>query len=227
MTGERHLPFFKLLEALESPGCPVCRQADEAAGDTIRHLLHELVNDDRLRSRLAGSFGFCHDHAWRVVAQTDVLGTAILHRELVDRFRRQLRDGEPVPNGAARCLVCEVAEDTAAGSLQTLVAHLDDPAVEHAFAASDGLCRDHYAEAARRAPPGTGLDGLQRRCLDRLVAQLDELIRKQDHRFRDEELEPGERTAWMRAVASVSGLDVGRLPRARPASFPPARRSPR
>ena len=226
MNGERHLPFFKLLEALESPGCPVCRQADEAAGDTIRHLLHELVNDDRVRSRLAGSFGFCHDHAWRLVAQTDVLGAAILHRELVDRFRRLVRDGQPVPGGAARCLVCEVAEDTAARSLEALLAHLDDPQLEHAFAGSDGLCRDHYAQAARQTRTGSRLDDLQRRSLDRLVTQLDELIRKQDHRFRDEELEPGERTAWMRAVAAVSGLDTERLPRARSASFPPARRRP-
>lgn len=226
MSGERHLPFFKLLEALESPGCPVCRQADEAAGDTLRHLLHELVNDGGVRSRLAESFGFCHDHAWRLVAETDVLGTAILHRELVDRFRRLVRDGEPVANGTARCLACEVAAGTAAGSLQTLVGHLDDPRLESAFAGSDGLCRHHYAEAAGLTRAETRLQAVQRRSLDRLVAQLDELIRKQDHRFRDEGLEPGERTAWMRAVAAVSGLDPSRLPRARPASFPPARRSP-
>ncbi|HEX4216256.1 MAG TPA: DUF6062 family protein [Candidatus Dormibacteraeota bacterium] len=233
--NERHLPYFKLIEALESPGCPICRQAEEAVESSINALLTELVTDAHTRTRIAESFGFCREHAWRLVAHADVLGTAMIHRELVRRFRGLVRSGRgalTAPDRARRpsCPLCATRAETADRALAILIEHLNDDKVAAALAGSDGLCRSDFAAAAaalhNRREQAERLASIQEGCLDRLLGDLDELIRKNDYRFRDEGLEPSERDAWTRGVAAVSGLDVARLPRRRPASFPPPRRPP-
>ena len=228
----KHIPYFNLIEAMGSPGCPICRQAEEAVEAAIRHLLHELVNDSTMRARIASSFGFCHEHGWRLVAQTDVLGTAILHRELVNRFRDLVLEG---PRGWQRsreaparpCSLCEARDETADRSMGVLLEQFGDERVQEAFGRTDGLCRRHFAAAVARARD-QGLRGdlvrAQEACLDRLLGNLDELIRKHDYRFREEGLRDAERDAWTRAVAAVSGLDIHRVPRARSATLPPVRR---
>lgn len=232
---ERHLSYFKLIEALESSGCPVCRQAEEAVESAIDALLKELVTDPHTRARIAESFGFCHEHAWRLVEHADVLGTAMIHRELVRRFRGLLRSGRgtlTAPDGSrhSSCPLCATRAETADRALAILVENLEDERVVAALSASDGLCRTDFAEAAAslhsRRERAERLASIQEECLDRLLGDLDELIRKNDYRFRDEGLEPSQRDAWTRGVAAVSGLDLARMPRRRPASFPPQRRPP-
>jgi hypothetical protein len=114
---ERHLPYFKLIEAMESPGCPVCRQAEEAVEAAIDGLLRELVTDVGTRARIAESFGFCHEHAWRLVEHADVLGTAMIHRELVRRFRDLVGSGgalaAPDRSRRSSCPLCAARAESA------------------------------------------------------------------------------------------------------------------
>jgi hypothetical protein len=64
-ASAEHVPYFKLREALESPGCAICRVAEEAVhAYQQKSLLHENVNDPGVRARIAQSGGFCHEHAW-------------------------------------------------------------------------------------------------------------------------------------------------------------------
>ncbi len=43
--------------------------------------------------------------------------------------------------------------------------------------------------------------------IETLRGRLDELIRKHDHRFRDEGVKPEEGVAWMRAIEALVGRD--------------------
>lgn len=225
----RHLSYFRLRDAMRSPGCPVCRQADDAVDGALRSLLHEQVNDDATRTRIVESNGFCHEHAWRLAGRSDALGTALIHRDLVVRLRRRVGAGRGSEVQRRPCLMCEVRDDAAARAVATLVQHVDDAALRAAFAASDGLCAAHFARAmdARGARRETleRIAAIEDDCLARLESELSELIRKFDYRFR-EEPRRAESTSWIRAVATISGLDTTRLPAARPASFPPPRRRP-
>lgn len=230
----KHLMFFQLREAMASPGCPVCRQADAAVDSAIGSLLHELVNDLAVRARLVESSGLCHEHAWRLVGHTDALGTALLHRELVVRLRGRVQAGprswaERGERGRRPCPMCETRDDSAGRAIETLLAHIGEEPLRDAFAASDGLCAAHFGRAMAvrgvRREVLEALSAAQDQCLQRLQWQLDELIRKFDYRFR-QEARGDESTSWIRAVATISGLDVTRLPRARPASFPPPRKPP-
>ncbi len=220
----RHLAYFELRDALDAPGCPVCRLAEEAVEAAQRSLLHENVNDPGVRAGLARSGGFCREHAWRLRQHRDLLGVAILHRDLVSRFRDGL-----APNGPARsrCPACTERDETARAAIGILAQGFSDPEIRRRFEASDGLCRDHFewARAAWGARPA-GLEAAQAACLARLVGQLDELIRKHDYRFSDEPVgEEGD--SALRGIAAVSGLDVAALPRPRSRKLPPDREGPR
>src|SRR6266700_1902582 len=95
--------YFQLREALEAPGCAVCRLAEEAVEASQRTLLYENVNDPGVRELLARSGGYCRQHAWQLVRRRDLLGTAIVYRDLVRRFMEGLG---PSPAALERCPAC-------------------------------------------------------------------------------------------------------------------------
>jgi hypothetical protein len=73
---------------------------------------------------------------------------------------------------------------------------------------SDGLCRRHTQAAVRTG--GDTAEPIMRRArqaISDLVEQLDEVIRKEDYRFRHEPRTDAERTAPARAIAWAAGLD--------------------
>jgi hypothetical protein len=85
-----------------------------------------------------------------------------------------------------------------------------EPDLQAAFGRSSGFCLIHF-RAARRACAAaqpaqvvTWLDEAQRACLQRMVAQLDELIRKHDYRFSDEP-QGEEMRSWRLAAELVAG----------------------
>lgn len=229
MPPEKHLPYFLLLDALRQPGCAICRRAEEAVEDGLKHILHELVTDGRFRDSLLRGRGFCREHAWQLADRRDVLGTAILFRDQVLALRRAAADagrGRVEPKGSPpACPACATRDETAAAAVAALLSHLGEDEVRTAFEASDGLCAEHFRAviAAAGKEARALVAKLQERSLSRLEAQLDELIRKQDYRHRDEPAGE-EESSWLRAVAASAGLAPGRLQRARSRSLPPQKR---
>ncbi len=75
------------------------------------------------------------------------------------------------------------------------------------YEASDGLCLVHFRRALARARDGEAFATLVRvqyAAGQRLVEELDEFIRKNDYRFRDEPW-GRERDAWYRAFLALVG----------------------
>ena len=73
---------------------------------------------------------------------------------------------------------------------------------------SEGVCLKHVRAALRRGGPGAERVLQQTRsAIERLLAELGEVIRKEDYRFRDEPRTDGERTAPSRAVARAAGAE--------------------
>lgn len=76
-----------------------------------------------------------------------------------------------------------------------------------AYAKSSGLCLPHFRDVVARGLPGPNLTLLvsaQRDIWAQLEAELEEFLRKSDHRFRHERM-GAERDSWRRAIAAVSG----------------------
>jgi Family of unknown function (DUF6062) len=218
---------FEIREALTSPGCPVCRLAVRSVGRLIQSVAYEQVNDPRLRQELRLSHGFCNPHAYRWLREArSVLGTALIYRDVVKAALADL-EGMTAANGQRRgllsslrglteqradehrCPACRAQAEAEARYVEALLASvLADERVGDMLDESDGLCRRHTLAAIRLGRPGAErIVERMRSAMQTLLQDLDEVVRKEDYRFRDEPRTDGERTAPSRAIAWAIGID--------------------
>jgi hypothetical protein len=107
------------------------------------------------------------------------------------------------------CPACTQAEIMEGIYLDSLVEHfLGEDGLLAAYQASEGLCLPHFRKALARVRDEAVFEALvqaQRAIWERLVGHLSEIIRKSDHRFRDEPR--GEEVGGaLRAIAVLVGL---------------------
>jgi Family of unknown function (DUF6062) len=227
VTEPRDATAFEIRDALREDGCPVCRLALRAVDHYIAAIAYEGVNDRGFRDRLRAAGGFCPSHAYRWLRDShSVLGTALIYRDLLSAARRDLEAERPSGSLLSRwrrsttraedvlesssttdCPVCETQRAAEARYLDALRAILSEADGSAAFDRSDGLCVPHTRAALARG--GSAATRVQAHALDalgRLLVVLDEVIRKEDYRFRHEPRSDAERAAPAVAVATaVSG----------------------
>ncbi len=205
--------------ALARPGCAVCHLTQRSVTRFLKALAYEQVNDLELRAELRASRGFCPAHAQRWLHMSgNVLGTALIYTDAVTAALRELSDAPAsrgmLPGlfgGRSRdvvCVACRAELEAQDRYLDSLLEGLGSDAVATALAGSDGLCLPHTKRAVerggRRAEP---LMARAREVAVRLLAELAEVVRKEDYRFKDEPRTDAERTVPRRAVAWTAGLD--------------------
>lgn len=223
---------YDVIEACAKPGCPLCRVAERWGGRFMAAILYEEVTDPHTRGRLKQSFGFCRDHAWQAAdVGGTLLGMSIIYRGLLGQIDKALTQATPgeqrrwwqklgAPTAAETaappglepakpcpaCLYLVEMEDAA------LVAITDAlPSNERLRAglsrANGGLCLPHLRRSLTLARNAEAFQFLQTTTHERLVAlgaEMDEFIRKYDHRFRKEEW-GSEADSWQRAIRWIAG----------------------
>jgi hypothetical protein len=245
----------RLLDACARRGCPVCRCLGEDSARHLATILHEHVTDPEVRAALRASRGLCNWHAGMLQGVPDAaFGAAIISADLLARermrvealgraaagrsprhtsLRRWLR--RPAAPGTVarrprRCLVCDGVQAAERRYLDALLALVDDPRFEDAFAQGDGLCAphltllvDHEPAAARAAALGR-LVALASARWRRLEAALERFIAKHDYRTRTPTTDEESR-AWRLALEMLAGAPgvFGNGRPAPPASAPAAR----
>ena len=113
----------------------------------------------------------------------------------------------------AICPACErqaEAEQLAFASLLEALDKNDQP-MQSALGSSDGLCIFHLRQALNSARSQQAFDSLVRisnEQLSVLIDALDEFIRKNDHRFREEKISREEKESWRKALQRTSGKKV-------------------
>jgi hypothetical protein len=223
--ADKDVLYHEVLEAFQAGGCALCRLGRRAADSYLHALIYEGVTDPGLRQQLRDARGPCHRHAWRMANQRgSVLGTAIMYRDFVNTLTKVLEAGGDAPRRSlfsgrgqsdldtnlaptAPCPACTLETDAAHRTAKILLNHLDDPIMQQAYVAAGGLCLPHLRLTLAHAGGGAQrtLAGLQATTWRRLRDELDELIRKHDHRFLNERITDAEADAWRRAVAAVTG----------------------
>ena len=110
----------------------------------------------------------------------------------------------------APCPACQLENNATSRAIKTLLKHINDPAIAQSYVAAGGLCLPHFTETLSHAGGGNSakLREWQAAVYRELRDELDELIRKHDHRFRGETITEREAVAWTRAVAAVVGEAV-------------------
>jgi hypothetical protein len=204
----KYIGYFRLVDACERPGCPVCRCVVDDGRGQLEALLYEQVNDPDMRRRLRAAWGLCNWHAGTLsTLGTSRTGSAIIYEDLVrvaagrvarlrDRrppwLRRLFRAGGPArPRLVERymhraaCPVCLASGDNEARYIDTALDFADDPQFARAYAVSTGLCVPHVVQAIDRRPGRPELDRLLDRTVEKwrtLRQRLDTFVRKHEYR---------------------------------------------
>jgi hypothetical protein len=225
----KHLSYHALVEALDEDGCPFCTLITGALERYFRTVLYEQVNDIGIRAKLRESQGYCAAHGEMLRQARSVLGSAIIHRDIVNTLARLLEEERPpesTPRGWLRglvgadhrrpdpllgdtepCVACLRIREREVHYADTLLLNWDDERLQRKFRDSSGLCLSHLRLTLARTRGQTQFEALKALHLAKwrdLIGELDEFIRKQDYRFADEEI-GAEGTSWSRAIDLVSG----------------------
>ncbi len=191
----------------------------------------------RARLRQSWGFCHEHSWRAPEAGESAPLGLAMIYRDLLANVNRrlekldyqtpgptllrQLRDkmglGDTAPEvealaAAAGCPACERKEETAGLAITAVLLSLtaQDPRMNQALAQSDGFCLPHLRQALARANTPTAfttLLTLSHAKIESLIAELDEFIRKNDHRFQHEGFQD-EADSWRRALRLIAGNEI-------------------
>ena len=226
----KHTPYFELVEAQALPGCPICRLASKATDRYLDSLLYEAVLDPDVRAKLKNAQGFCSRHAEMLRRRPGrALGVALIYRDIIRSIFEHLERGDyrPSPSivdrllgrerGAAaaarslapggRCPACIIEDQSENAYLELMLAHIEDDTLHRAYAEGEGLCLPHLIAALERVSSARAFQRLVEPQIERyriMLRDLDEFIRKHDHRLRGEKFgEEGD--VWLRAMNAVLG----------------------
>jgi hypothetical protein len=215
LRREKHIAFFRLVEACGEAECPICHLVRLRVEKYFDGLLYEKVNDPELRRRFRTAGGFCNPHSFQFMGYHDGLAGSILYRDLLGTWLdQQLNFPVQIPSGVLPgCPVCRERAETEETYLVLLAKFLDDEQLKQALLSSDGLCLPHLGAIANwlrgdKRPVPAWLMAFQRDIVKRLVADLSiyldscnfSLGNARPSLTRQQEL------AWQRALHKAAGF---------------------
>ena len=223
MPGERHTPYYTLLESFEEKGCPICHLLVKSLERYLRGLLYDNVNDPKAREVLRKSKGFCNTHAWRLKSIGDGLGTAIIYKDILSNLHAQMRAFpakevsqsmtakgriiNSLKRSTGSCPACLALKGSQKRYLEVLTKNIDDEQFGSAYKNSDGFCLPHFLKAVKMVKNKEHrafLIRVQVEKIEILSGELSEFIRKHDYRFSGEGYGK-ESDSWARAIEMVVG----------------------
>ncbi len=110
----------------------------------------------------------------------------------------------------AQCPACKRRDKAEKLAIKSVTNALEkqDADMKSALQTSDGLCLPHLRRALETVGDREAFDSLvtiTQEQLAALIQDLDEFIRKNDHRFRHEKISETERGSWRRALSRIVG----------------------
>jgi hypothetical protein len=226
------MAYYDLRDACALPGCPVCRLTLESVHHYIESMNYDSVNDPGFRAATRAAHGFCNLHAYQWLRQANVLGTAMIYRQVCADVQAELErmsfhesgwletlatrlEHQPehrpdcdvlMPTG--QCPVCKSAERRERTLIDGVLEGMAEPAFRKQYQAeSTGLCTRHLRMALCATTDASIFQTLRDAAVarhGRLRDQLAEIIRKHDYRFTDEPVGE-ERGATQRSVEQFTG----------------------
>jgi Family of unknown function (DUF6062) len=227
----RSTQYFDLRDALTQPSCPICRLVDSGVRQFVDGLFYESLTVVERRAEIREARGFCSAHSSVISGTTRVLGSAIIHRDVINDVLRGIPEAN-APKGLFRqgvaavtdavvkaikprreCPLCEFERRQEKILLETLLRNLHEPELREAFERSAGLCLPHLQTVCgMRGIQDDNLRWLietQRSILLNLRDQLDLFVHRYNGSYDFAQM-GSEAEAPQRAVRTVSGRIVAR-----------------
>lgn len=221
--------YFKLLDALQEPGCPLCGLVVRDGLSYLDSMMYERIMDVPTRMELMDSFGLCSWHTWQLSRLPQIsspdLGYAILASDLLGKFHRL---AATVPGRSGRrlkgvfgkkrggigsrikrqsCPACAHVARFESYHMRQLLDQFLDEEVSKRYGASQGICLPHFfmAEGEFSAHPNFNkLRESQAAMAKALRDTLERYIDKHDYRKR-EKFTPAEAKAGRAAMEFLCG----------------------
>jgi hypothetical protein len=90
MNTDKSYSYFKLVNACQESGCPICHLVTKCSQEYLDQLFYESVTDVPIRLNLMKSFGFCNWHTWLVPTFAGYLRTRHGLRDLCLRPLKEI-----------------------------------------------------------------------------------------------------------------------------------------
>lgn len=224
--NELPMNFHSLVETFTTRGCAVCNLVERDVNRFLDSHLYEYVNTPETHAAVRSSRGLCATHSAHLVEfGASVLGITILHAAILDELVKTA--AEPSRAGAVferlrgstgsslanrleptgQCMACAALERAENQHTTTIAEYINEPPMNEAYAASDGLCLPHFRTVLRAASDNKRVDMLTRLQTPKwqaLKAELNLLAKKYDANHNDEAVGE-EADSWRRALTMVSG----------------------
>lgn len=203
-----------LRQGLRMGICPLCRVGHKADREYIWHFFDEGADRGESIDELTRAYGFCQEHI-DMLCRIEVDGmhsTLGVSTMLVDVFTGIVHELDELdcdsPFQRSTCPACDNRHERLATNAQYLLDEIaTNPGLRETFEQSPGLCFGHFelvwnltqSDDERRL-----LWRTQHAAASRLLSELREHVRKQDHRFRSEP-KGAEHDSWRRAIFMTTG----------------------
>ncbi len=202
---KKYYDFLEIFQ--EEDDCPICIMLKRWREAFIETFFYECVNDRTMRKRIRETGGFCKVHAKAMLDEGDPLGHSVIYTALIDEYLKN-------PNAKKKkgCLLCDLEDEQ---EIITLKAFLDFFRESEEFVkefSNKGICvcRPHLLKLKELTKKDKvlikKLDSVQETNLKVAKESIDEIIRKHDYRYKNEQLTETENKAWKRAVKIMSGI---------------------
>ena len=230
---EKYIAYFRLVDACDGPGCPVCSYLEADSRRQLSILFDAHVTDVATRQRLRASWGLCNWHTWMVHdTRATATGVAIVSEDLLRVCQQRMAAragprGRPLarllgwlrsPRGQAsprpvveyrarpRCALCAQLRLTEAHCLDAVLRFVHDPDFDRAYRRSAGLCVPHLLGAVERGS-GAGVATIVERTLAKWQTLRDNLERfVAKHEYRSAEtISPEETRSHELALEILAG----------------------
>ena len=87
--------YHELVEAIEQPGCAVCRLIDRAVRQYVDVFFYENITTVARRTEIREARGYCSVHGALLTGHTRLLGSAIVHQDVINDVLRELNKTLP------------------------------------------------------------------------------------------------------------------------------------
>ena len=228
--NKKFIGYFRLVEACEQAGCPVCTALEIDSRRALDTLLYEHVADGETRQRLRQAWGLCSWHAASLLDGNAVAtGAAILFEDLLRVCHEAVErlSDRPAParrwpaswirrrvpalvahfRALRRCPVCETLRAAEKAYLEAVVEFADDPQFGHAYGRSTGLCVPHIIAVVEHHDRHDGAQVIVRATLRKwreLRGRLERFVEKHEYRSRGP-ISDSDASSWRLAGEVLAG----------------------
>lgn len=144
---EKHLPFFAILDALDSNECPICFLIVKSIEGYFESLLYENITDIGFRSKFRKQNGFCNFHSYKFLKYNDSLAISLTHKDLLIQKINQYKKLNKIISkkiNKKECIICDLAKDTEHRYFSIIIEYIEDNEFKSNFLKSNGLCIPHF-----------------------------------------------------------------------------------